>query len=311
MLPMTHVILLLLTVIFVCLLTSKMAPQNHLAAGLGAVIFFCIHPLVLSGAQGVAVWDAFYVIIFCFAWKSMVNWSPFMRSWILAGFYAFGVWVGSAFVLWIPLAMLPWVFFSRRPGTALASLLTIVLGGFAFYGAVWGLSWLLRPEIGRPVFLQWIRWQSFHSPLYFSLSWSLLVLLAFSTKFQQVLQERRTGVTMIMATLLCFILLFGASTLALAKLALSVPLVAAMLSRRDFLFQRTVRSTAAFAFLLSIALILLRHQLPGAALSLGVVGVGLLPRYLRKGTPLPWRLTLEACCVGIYLAESTGSLFLQ
>ncbi len=102
---------------------------NALFGGITALLLYVTHPLVFSGAIAISAWDAFFGVFFFLAWSAMEDGSLFMRSWILAGVYAFGLWVGSSFIFWIPLAMLPWMAFSRRPSHALGQLATVVIGG--------------------------------------------------------------------------------------------------------------------------------------------------------------------------------------
>ena len=145
----------------------RMVPsQNSAAGGMGALLLFLLHPAFLSGIQNSSPWDALFVMLFVTAWLWMEHWSVFMRSWILAGVYAFGLWVGSPFVFWGLIAMVPWVLFNRRPLWALASFLTVFLGGLALFSVTWGGAWLLMPELGRPLFTQWIRWSGLQMPLW-------------------------------------------------------------------------------------------------------------------------------------------------
>src|SRR5882762_4343783 len=82
--------------------------QNAIVGGTFSLFFFLLHPALLSGIQNASPWDAVFVMLFVSAWLCMENWSLFMRSWVLAGLFAFGLWVGSPFVLWGLVAMVPW-----------------------------------------------------------------------------------------------------------------------------------------------------------------------------------------------------------
>src|SRR5882672_6997493 len=130
-------------------------PQNAIAGGTGSVLLFLLHPSVLSGIQNSSPWDAFYVMLFLCAWLWVEHWSLFMRSWVLAGIYAFGLWVGTPFVLWGLVALVPWVVFNRRPLDAAVSLMTIFIGGLFLFSASWGVAWFIIPNLGRPFFTQW------------------------------------------------------------------------------------------------------------------------------------------------------------
>src|SRR5207249_8356244 len=124
------VTLVILIALLVFASGSRMcSPQNSIAGGTGALLLFLLHPAMLSGIQNSSPWDAVFVMVFVNAWLWMEHWSLFMRSWILAGVFAFGLWVGSSFVLWGLVAMVPWAFFSRRPLAAVASLVTAFVGG--------------------------------------------------------------------------------------------------------------------------------------------------------------------------------------
>src|SRR5947207_1184781 len=74
----------------------KMVPPQHSIVGGGtALLLFLLHPALVAGIQNSSPWDAFFVMFFVCAWLSMEHWSLFMRSWVLAGVFAFGLWIGS------------------------------------------------------------------------------------------------------------------------------------------------------------------------------------------------------------------------
>src|ERR1017187_10054550 len=125
---------------------------NSRAGGLAALLLFLLHPAILPTMSSSSSWDSLFVMLFVTAWLWMEHWSLFMRSWVLAAIYAFGLWIGSPFVLWGLAAMVPWVLFNRRPLPAVGSLVTVFFGGFVIFGITWGGAWLLTPEIGRPLF---------------------------------------------------------------------------------------------------------------------------------------------------------------
>src|ERR1019366_5052133 len=140
------------------------APQNAVAGGTGSLLLFVLHPSVLTGVPNSSPWDAFFVMLFLCSWLGMEHWSLFMRSWVLAGVYAFGLWVGSPFVLWGLVALVPWVIFNRRPLAAVGSFINIFLGGLFLFAVSWGIAWFVVPNLGRPLFMQWIRWGTLRMP---------------------------------------------------------------------------------------------------------------------------------------------------
>src|SRR5256885_4348069 len=137
----TQAILPALTAMLVFIAGWQMCPpQNAMAGGVGAFLLFVLHPAFLSGIRDSSPWDAFFVMFFVCSWLGMEDWSLFMRSWVLAGVFAFGMWVGSSFVFWGMVAMVPWVVFNRRPLAAVGSLLTVFIGGVVIYVATWGIA---------------------------------------------------------------------------------------------------------------------------------------------------------------------------
>ena len=183
-------------------------PQNALPGGTGALLFFVLHPAFLSGFRDSSPWDAFFVMFFVCAWLAMEHWSLFMRSWVLAGVFAFGMWVGSSFVFWGMVAMVPWVVFNRRPLAATGSLLTVFIGGFVIYTATWGLASLCIRNLGHPLYTPWIRWGSLNMPPTLSLPWCLLALGAVVERFQDMMKNRRADVSVFTAMLLVVTALF-------------------------------------------------------------------------------------------------------
>src|SRR5882724_8415502 len=177
---MTTVLLAVLPVLTAALVFTAgwrmCPPQNAVAGGAGALLLFVLHPAFLSGIRDSSPWDAFFVMFFVCSWQGMEDWSLFMRSWVLAGVFAFGLWVGSSFVFWGMVAMVPWVVFNRRPLAAVGSLLTVFLGGGIIYGTVWGAANLVLHDLGHPIFMQWIRWGSLKMSPGVSLPWCLLAL---------------------------------------------------------------------------------------------------------------------------------------
>jgi hypothetical protein len=283
-------------------------PQNAIAGGIGALLFFLLHPAFLSGIQNSSTWDALFVMLVVTAWLWMDHWSLFMRSWVLAGIYAFGLWVGSSFVLWGLVAMVPWVIFSRRPLAAVGSLLTVFLGGIFLFSITWGAAWFLIPHLGRPLFTQWIRWGGINMPPSVSLPWCLLVAGVVIERFREMVRNRRADVTMFAAALLVITALFGSPTLGLALIAMSAPLVARALVKREFLFHRGVRWAAGVAFVVALVLAFLLRREAWMVTGVAMLFAGASARGFSGSSRLPWRLTGEAVCVGAFLAESLGTL---
>ncbi len=302
-------ILVALTALLVFVAGWRMcAPQTAVAGGTGSLLLFVLHPSVLSGMPTSSPWDAFFVMLFLCAWLGMENWSLFMRSWVLAGVYAFGLWVGSPFVLWAMVAMVPWVIFNRRPLAAVGSLLNIFLGGFFLFAVSWGIAWLVVPNLGRPLFTQWIRWGTLKMPPSMSLPWCLLTLAAVIERFQDMMQNRRADVSIFAAMLLVVTALFGSSFLGLSIIALSAPLIMRLLAKREFLFHRGVRWVAGITLGLSLVLIFVFPQDLWLATGLSIFVIAIGARKFYKGTSFPWKLSAQAACLGAYVAESLGTL---
>jgi hypothetical protein len=283
-------------------------PQNAVAGGVAALLLFFLHPAIISGIQNSSPWDALFAMIFVCAWLWMEHWSLFMRSWVLAGIYAFGLWVGSPFVLWGLIAMVPWVIFNRRPLAAVGSLATVFLGGLLLFSVTWGAAWFLIPNLGRPLFTQWIRWGSLKRPPSVSLPWCLLVIGVLVERMREMLRSRRSDTTSFAVLLLAVSFLFGSSTLGLAVIALAAPLLARALVKREFLYHRGVRWVAGVTFVLSIVLAYALHRDAWAATGLAMLLVGISSRWLSGRSRLPWALAGEAVCVGAFVGESLGTL---
>src|ERR1017187_7062816 len=119
-----------------------LSPQNSAAGGIAALLLFLLHPAFLAIVESSSPWDSLFVMLFVVAWLWMEHWSLFMRSWALAGIFSLGLWMGSPFVLWGMVAMVPWVLFNRRPWASVVSLLTVLIGGLAIFAVTWGGAWL-------------------------------------------------------------------------------------------------------------------------------------------------------------------------
>src|ERR1041384_484869 len=112
-------------------------PAQSRMGGTSALLLFLSHPNLSAALQTTSPWDAFFVMLFVCTWLWTEHFSLFMRSWILAGIFAMGLWLGSPFVLWGMVAMVPWVLFNRRPLPAVGSFLTVFLGGLFLFLVTW------------------------------------------------------------------------------------------------------------------------------------------------------------------------------
>jgi hypothetical protein len=309
---MTTVLVATLGVVVVALVFAagwRMVPPQNAVAGAGAaVLFFVLHPAFVSGFQESSPWDSAFIMLFIVSWLWMEHWSLFMRSWVLAGIYAFGLWVGSPFVLWILVSLACWIFFNRRPLEALGSSLTIFIGGVVLFSVTWGAAWFLIPNLGRPLFTQWIRWGGLQMPLGVSLPWALLALVAAGENLAHMVRTRRAGPIPFSATLFIVTFLFGSSALRIALMAVSAPLISGMVVKREFLYHRGVRWVAAIALGLSLIPIFFWKTDPSLTFGAVILVVTVGSRWFYDRSRLPWRLAAEAACVGAFVADSIGNL---
>jgi len=282
--------------------------QNAIVGGTFALLLFLLHPAILFNVQNSSPWDALFVMLFVSAWLWMEHWSLFMRSWVLAGLFAFGLWVGSAYVLWGLVAMVPWVIFNRRPLPAVGSLFTVFFGGLILFSATWGVAWFIVPGVGHPLFTQWIRWGGLKIPPSLSLPWFLLTMGAVLERYKDMLQNRRSDASVFMAVLLGVSALFGSSNLRLGVIALSAPLITRLLIKREFLFHRGVRWVAGLTFVLTLTLVFVFKTDAWISAGTAMLTIGIIAWWYYGNTRLPWSLAGEAACVGAYLAESFGTL---
>ncbi len=283
-------------------------PQNSIAGGTAALLLFLLHPAILYSIQNSSPWDALFVMFFISAWLWMEHWSLFMRSWVLAGVYAFGLWVGSPFVLWGLIAMIPWVIFNRRPLAAVGSLVTVFLGGLLLFSVTWGAVWFLIPNLGRPLFTQWIRWGGLKMPLMASLPWCVLAAGAVIERFREMLKNQRSDASMFAAVLLVVTAFLGPSHSGLALITMSSPLIARVLVKKEFLFHRRVRWVASSTFVLAIVLAYILKKEPWMVTGLAMLLVGISSRLIHRNARLTRFMAGEAVCVGAYLAESLGTV---
>jgi len=305
------IILVLLTADLVAAAGWKMAdPQNSSAGAISALLLFLLHPAFRTSFATSSPWDAFFVMLFVASWLWMEHWSLFMRSWALAAIYAFGLWIGSPLVLWGLVAMVPWVLFNRRPLAAVGSMLLVLLGGLAIFVVTWGGAWFFIPGIGRPVFAPWIHWGGLQVPPSVSLPWFLLVSGAVLEHFQVMITQRRAGASVFAAMLLVAMALFASPRMNLALLALSSPLIAQTLAKREFLYLRRVRWIAAAAFVMAGALAYAFKCDPWMASGVAMLLTGIAAQLIYQRSRLSQYQLGEAVCVGAFLAESCHYLMI-
>lgn len=303
------IILVLLTAVLAAAAGWKMSdPPNSPAGAASALLLFLLHPGLRQSIATSSAWDALFVMLFVAAWLWMEHWSLFMRSWSLAGIYAFGLWIGSPLVLWGLIAMVPWVLFNRRPLVAVGSMLNVLLGGLAIFAVTWGGAWLFAPGIGRPIFAQWIRWKGLQVPPAVSLPWFLLASGAVLEHFQKMLTERRADASLFAAMLLVAIAFFASPGVNLALIALSSPLMAETLAKREFLYLRRVRWIAAATFVMTVAFACALRCEAWMVSGLAMLLTGIAARLIYQRSRLSQFQLGEAVCVGAYLGEAIGSV---
>jgi hypothetical protein len=305
------IILVLLTAVLVAAAGWKLSdPQNSTAGAVSALLLFLFHPGLRTAIITSSPWDAIFVMLFVAAWLWMEHWSLFMRSWVLAGIYAFGLWIGSPLVLWGLFAMVPWVLFNRRPLMAVGSMLNVLLGGLAIFAVTWGGAWLFTPSIGRPIFAQWIRWGGLQVPPSVSLPWVLLAAGAVLEHFQEMITQRRADASVFAAMLLVATALFASPSVNLALIALSSPLIAETLAKREFLYLRRVRWIAAAAFVMASTFAYAFKYEAWMASGVAMLLTGIAARLIYRRSWLSQFQLGEAVCVGAYLAETFHHLMI-
>lgn len=275
---------------------------------LGSILLFGLHPIVFQPAWQVSAWDAFFLTLFFASWLWMEAWSLFMRSWILAGIYAFGLWLGSPFIWWIPIAMLPWITFCRRPVDGLVKLATIVIGGFVLFGSVWGVVAFFAPtHPPLPWQLGW-RWNKPEWPHAACIPFFALGLEAVVLKLIDARREHRADTALAISLMLLITVLFGSPALRLALVGISAPLIAYTLLRREMMYQRMVRWIMGLTFLLTLGVALGRHAQPGWMMMGLIIFSGFAIRWVQKSSILSVRAAFEASCLGSAFAVSIGSV---
>jgi len=282
-----HVVLVLLSAILVFATAWRLAPSRRgLAGGVIAVIFYLLNPSVvfqglLSSWTGTS-YAALLCLLFLCGWMATDHWSAFMRSTLLAFLFAAALWGGASNV-WIVLALVPWVVYNRRPLAAMGVFLNIVLGGAIFFFVSWAVAhWILGQHqailapwrflcacerragmalnhlgsLGAPQSLDRI------VDVLIALSPAWIVLAFWSTGRQLVnsVLERRSDVSTFACGLAWILFIVASAAVLLGAqrmgslttfVALSAPLVARDLARREFYLHRGTRLIVLWAFLVA------------------------------------------------------------
>ncbi len=308
---MTLTLSVLLLVVLAALVFSagwRMVPPAHgVLGGCVASLLFLIHPSVFPGFKNVSLWGPLFVILFLCAWLWMENWSLFMRSWVLAGVYAFGLWVGSSFVLWGLVAMVPWVLFNRRPLAAVGSLATVLIGGVVIFSVTWGVAYLTLPAIDLPLFRQWIHWSGFGLPPPHSLPWFLLWAMVVIPCLRDMINKKRSDAITYASSLLLVTVFLRSAESQLALAAVAAPLIARLIVKKEFLYHRRVRWVVSLTF---VAVLLVAYVLQGGGwqvTGLAMILMAAVATGHQRFSGSPRFMVGEAVCVGAYLAEALGS----
>lgn len=262
-------------------------PLAALAAG-----FFLFNPLTFTytlwAPQAACLRDALIVLLFCGFWLSSEHWSIFMRSLLLAGAYMVALWTGSAAAFWIPVALVPWVVFNRRPATAAASSAVIVLVALGAYGALWliadrltflskwqmqpffkalseqGQSWIFErnPRLFTRKFAGYIGMRLVSAAWFFTLPLVLAAGWSIQSRLRLVLRERRSDARSFMGFLALTIgagwlaCLFGSPVFhdgdLITVVAVCIPLWVWRLDTGDLLLSRSARRAAVLSLFIGI-----------------------------------------------------------
>jgi len=339
-------LLLLVVATLVFFAASHLAEASQaLASGTIAVLFFLLSPAVTR--QSLAFYfsslpvNTLGALVFVVSWLFMRNWSTFMRSLILALVYGLGLWFNADALIWVPVAMIPWVLFNRRPLPAAGTLLTILIGGSLFFGVSWMIVCLFTGQPGaiwQPLFnlrtmlaansLARGSIDTTHLPsflLLVSLPWTLLSAWTAWEHFKEVLVQRRAGLSSFVALLVGIVMvvcLFSGprpavtnSDILMTLVALSAPLVACDLARREYLFSRSSRTATALGFGLTGATLALIGWMAPEWLTTRLLGQGIVlaamlvamavSRAIQANRPLDirghWRAVLAGSSLGCFL----------
>lgn len=304
--------LLVLSAALVATFSARLSRHyNPLWGGIFGLVLWLSHPLLWGGALAARGWDAFWLILFFAAWAFMEEWSLFMRSWLLAGLFAFGLWIGTPFVPWVTIMLVPRIFFCRRPVDALVKTLTVVFGGLALYGAVWGLLSLAAGHRLPFTGCQAMVWNGPARPQATDLPFLILLALALWETLQAYREDHRADIKVSTAMMIVLFGTFGPMQYRPALLSLSCALIAVTLTRREILYSRMVRWIAAYGFLISLGVVLGRHAVPGWVGMPLILGSAFALRTVNRGSSISWKESAAAAAFGAALGLSSGIVLLR
>lgn len=288
-----------------------------LAGAVTAVFFYLFNPVILQESltpDGVtAAHEAFFALLFCLSWVWMRNWSAFMRSVAQTVLFAVGLWLDIHACLWIAVAMIPWIIFNRRPLVSAGTLLAMTLGGTLIYFVGHGFSFyspllFWRDDLtllGEPLAT---------SVTAVSLPWMALALWGCIERLRTMVMERRAGVESYIAGLVVFLFLKSSFIALVVAVTLSVPLVAADITHKEFLLNRGARWSAFFGFISMAGLFLVMDGLdrPGIGLeALCLVGALLFSRFIPSVRKLDYSKRIRSVLAGASVGASLGVVLLS
>ncbi len=172
------------------------------------LLCFLLNPLILArttaGFQGEPLFIPLFLTAFIAIWSGMASWSDFMRAIIFSLLCMTGVWIYVPAVVWVLEAMIPWIFFNRRPFVALWTWLAAVVGGTVLFTASWYLFGLLShgaAAFNQP-YLEALRYLTMGTVAgsllrvveIFSPFGIILLVWKASTTFKRMVYERRAGI---------------------------------------------------------------------------------------------------------------------
>jgi hypothetical protein len=312
------------------------------AASIAALILFLLNPLLTDPAllvtSGDRLRDAAGPLVIASAWIWMEDWSALMRSVGLAVLLACGLFSGAHSVQSIILALIVWMFFSRRPLPAMGSFAVIlILSGILFQTGVllYGLIWL---HSGDPVaawqmavdrhqaFWDLSRWwggwllprfaleRADRFLLELSPAWWILVVWMCGERLVSMVKERRAGPETFLASVVVVSTVSGLLSEGSMRSELSgvlmisaaaTPILAVDLTAKEVLMSRAGRITAVAGFFFSaIAALTFQVWAGVAALAAAYVFSRLVVRARWMGWRVRWMAVLGGATLGAWLAES-------
>lgn len=234
--------------------------RHPLLSATMSLIFFLLNPVVLSWfllkGRHESLFVPLFLIFFVWSWLVMENWSTFMRSICLAFLWSAILWADIPSALWVPVALLPWVIWNRRPLPAFGLWLTLCLLGGIFFMGSWGVACLVLKHLSawkQPL-------QEIHDLLtnglrfsrdaWISISpfWCVLGLWAIGRRWIHMLKVRRAGAVDFLA-LLASVVFLTSEMYPATFFALWSPLIARRLTKSIHFDQRGVRITLLIGFI--------------------------------------------------------------